>query len=77
MLLKILRLFVRTLTPYDKYSLLIRDNSSQPVEILLSQKKITFSQFLSAFLKSPLNFEYFRQNDGPHSRCISEINDSK
>ena len=49
-LCKILRLFVNTLTADDKYSLLNRDNLTQPIQILLSQKQKTFSQFFSAFL---------------------------
>ena len=71
MLCKILRLFVNTLTADDKYSLLNRDNLTQPIQILLSQKQKTFSQFFSAFLKSTLNFEHFQKKDDPHSRCIS------
>ena len=58
---KILRLFSNTLTDDDKYSLLYRDNLTQPIEILLSQKERTFSQFLSAFLKPTLNFECFKK----------------
>ena len=58
---KILRLFVNTLTDDDKYSLLYRDNLTQPIQILLSQKQKTFSEFLSAFLKSTLNFEHFQK----------------
>ena len=72
-LCKILRLFVNTLTADDKYSLLNRDNLTQPIQILLSQKQKTFSQFLSSFFKSTLNFEHFQKKDDPHSRCISEI----
>ena len=72
-LCKILRLFVNTLTADDKYSLINRDNLTQPIQILLSQKQKTFSQFLSSFLKSTLNFEHFQKKDDPHSRCISEI----
>ena len=68
-----LRLFVNTLIPNDKYSLLNRDNLTQPNQILLSQKQETFSRFLSAFLKSILNFAHFQKKDGPHSRCICEI----
>ena len=70
---KILRLFVNTLTDDDKYSLLYRDNLTQPIQILLSQILKTFSQFLSAFLKSTLNFEHFQKKDDPYSRCISQI----
>ena len=72
-LCKILRLFVYTLTNHDKYCLLSRDNLAQPIQILLSQKQKTFSEFFSAFLKSSLNFEHFPQKDDPHSRCISQI----
>ena len=58
---KILRLFVNTLSDKDKYCLLYRDNLTQPIQILLSQKQKTFSQFFSAFLKSTLNFESFQK----------------
>ena len=76
-LCKILRLFVNTLIADDKSSLVNRDNFSQPIQILLIQKQNTFSQFLSAFLKSKLNFEHFSQKDDPNTRCIFEITDSK
>ena len=72
-LCKILRLFVNTLTDDDKYSLLYRDNLTQEIQILLSQKRKAFSQFFSAFLKSTLNFEHFQKKDDPHSRCSSQI----
>ena len=72
-LCKILGLFVNTLTDDDKYSLLYRDNLTQPIQILLSQKPKTFSEFFSAFLKSTLNFEHFQKKDDPHSPCISKI----
>ena len=58
---KILGLFVNTLTDDDKYCLLYRDNLTQPIQIRLSQKQKTFSQFFSAFLKSTLNFEHFQK----------------
>ena len=48
----------------------------QPLQIFLSQKQKTFSQFLSQFLKSTLNFEHFQKKDDTHSRGISEITDS-
>ena len=57
---KILRLFLNTLTDDDKPCLLYRDNLTQPIQILLSQKQQTFSEFFSAFLKSTLNFEHFK-----------------
>ena len=72
-LCKILRPFVNRLTDDDKYSLLYRDNLTQQIEILLSQKPKTFSQLFSEILKPTLNFEYFQKKDDPHSRCSSQI----
>ena len=60
-LCKILGLFVNTLSEDDKYCLLYKDNLLQPIQILLSQKQKTFSQFFSAFLKSTLNSEHFQK----------------
>ena len=40
---KFLRLLVRTLTDDEKYSLLYKENLTQPIQILLSQKRKTFS----------------------------------
>ena len=60
-LCKISGLFLNTVTDDDKYCLLYRDNLTQPIQILLSQKQKTFSQFFSAFLKSTLNFEHFQK----------------
>ena len=43
----------------------------------LSQKQKFFSQFVSAFLNSELNFEHFQKNDDRHSWRISEITESE
>ena len=75
-LCKILRLFVNKLTPRDKYCLLRRDKVKEPIQILLSEKEKSFSQFFSSFPKSTLNFEHFPKKDDTHSRCISEITNS-
>ena len=72
-LCKILRLFVNTLTNDGKYSVLYRDNLTQPIQILFPQKQKTCSQFFSEFLGSTLNFAYFQKKHDPHSRCISQI----
>ena len=60
-LCKFLRLLVKTLTDDEKYSLLYRENLTQPIHILLYQKRNSFCQFFSAFLKSTLNFEHFQK----------------
>ena len=72
-LCKFLRLLVKILTDDEKYSLLYRENLTQPIQILLSQKPKIFSQIFAAFLKSTLNFAHFQKKDGSHSRCISQI----
>ena len=60
---KSLRLFVNSLTDDDKYCILYRDNLTQPIQILLSQKQKTCSELFSAFLKSILNFAHFQKKD--------------
>ena len=67
MISKILRLFVNTLTGDDKHYLLNRDNLTEPIQMQLSQKQKTFSEFFFAFLKSILNFKHLPKNDDPHS----------
>ena len=68
-LCKILRLFVNTLTNDDKY----RDNLTQQIHILLSQKPRTFSKLSSETLNPTLKFEHFQKKVDPHSRCSSQI----
>ena len=58
---KISRLFPNTLSADGKYSLLNRDNLTQPIQMQVSRKQKTFSEFFSAFLKSNLNFEHFQK----------------
>ena len=50
----------------DNYSLLNRDNLTETIQMQLSQKQKTFSQFLFLCLKSSLNFEHFEKSDDPH-----------
>ena len=58
---KILRLFVNTPIVDDKYSLLTLENLMEPIQMHLSEKQKTFSDFFCAFLKSILNFELFQK----------------
>ena len=39
----------------------------QPIQMQLSKKEETFSQFFAAFVKSRLNFEHFQKKDDSHS----------
>ena len=74
---KILRLFITTLTADEKYFLLNRDSTTQPIQMQLSQKQKEFSGFSLQRLKSSLNFEHFQKQHEPHSWCISDVTDSK
>ena len=74
---QILGLLVNTLAADEKYPVLNRDNLTIPIQMLLSQKRKIFSEFLAAFFKCRLDFEYFEKKDDPHRFCISEITDSE
>ena len=67
MIHEIIRLLVNILTVNDKHYLLNRDNLPQPIQMQLSEKQKTFSEFFFAFLKSILNFKHFSKKDDPHS----------
>ena len=47
--------------------MLNRDNLPQPIQMQLSQKQKTFSEFFFAFLKSILNFKHLPKKDDPRS----------
>ena len=74
---KISRLFPNTLSADGKYSLLNRDNLTQPIQMQLSRKQKIFSEFFCAFLKSNLNFEHFQTKDDSHSWGVSKITESE
>ena len=61
------------MTADDKYSLFNRDNLTQPIPTLLSQKQKAFFQFFLAFSKSTLNFKHLQKKDDLHSWNISYI----
>ena len=60
-----------------EYPILNRDNLTISIQMQLSQKQKTFSQFFAAFLKSTLNFKHFESKDDPHRFCIFEVTDSE
>ena len=64
---KILKLFSKTLTADDKYSLLNRDNFTKPIQIQLSEKQKAFSQVFFEFFKFRLNAELFPKRNERHS----------
>ena len=61
------RLFVNTLTVNGKHYLLNRENLRQQIQMQLSEKQKTFSEFFFAVLKSILTFKHFPTKDDPRS----------
>ena len=59
------------MTVNDEYYMLNTDNLPQPIQMQLSQKEKTFSEFFFAFLKSILNFKQSPTKDDPHRWSIS------
>ena len=71
--LKILSLFVNTLTADDKYSFRNMQNFLQKLQTLLSEKRKTFSGFFIEILKCAWNLQHFEKKDESPSLIISEI----
>ena len=71
--LKILRLFLNTLTADDKYSCRIMQNFLQQLQTLSSEKRKTYSGFFIAFLKCAGNLEHFEKKEESTSLIIVEI----
>ena len=74
---QILRLLANTLAADEKYPVLDRDNLTIPIQMQLSQKQKTFSQFLCAFLKSLLNFKYFEKKMTPRDFVFPKLRTPK
>ena len=74
---QILGLLVNTLPTDEKYPVFNRDNLTVPIQIQLSQKPKTFSEFFLAFFKSRLIFEYFRKKRDSQGFRISELRSLK
>ena len=78
---KVLGLFVNTLTADYKYSLLNRGYLLRHVQMQLSQKRKTFSNFFIylfiffTFSEFKLNLEHNQKKEDPHSWCIFELRD--
>ena len=78
MIYKNARLFVNTFTADHEHYLLNRENLKDGIQMEISKKKKTFSQFFFAFLKSMLNFIHFPKRNDLDSWCISgTINSEK
>ena len=55
------------MTAHDNYSLLNRDNLTQPIPTQFSQKQKAFAKFFLPFSKCTLTFEHLQKKDDPHS----------
>ena len=67
MLGKILGVFVNTMTADGKYPIQDCKNLQLPIEMQLSKKRKTLSQFFVPFLESTSNFKHFERKDDHHS----------
>ena len=54
-----------------------RDNLTIQIQMQLSEKQKTYSQFFTAFLKYRLNFKHFGKEDDTQSFCIFQVTDSE
>ena len=72
-----LKHFPETRSADGKYSLLNWDNLTQHIQIQLSQKPKTSSQFFCEILKSSLDLEHFQKKDDSDRSDISEITESE
>ena len=64
---EILRVFLNTLTGDAKYSVEVWENLPLPIQVELSEKRKTFSQFFVPFLESTSNFKCFQTKHDRHS----------
>ena len=66
-LAKILGVFFNTLPADGKYPVQYCENLQLPIQMQLSVKRTTFSEFFVPFLGYPSNFKHFDQKDDGHS----------
>ena len=62
---KILWLLLNNLTADEKYLVFHRNNSTIPIQMQLSKKQKSFSQFFLSFFKSRFNFKQFEKKRWP------------
>ena len=66
-ILRVLRVFVNTLTADGKYPVQECQNLQLPIEMQFSEKRKSFSKFFVPFLESTSNFNHFEKKDDCHS----------
>ena len=61
----------------EKYPVHNRKYLTMPIQMQLSQKQKTLSEFFARFLKFSLNLKHFEKKDHPHRFSIVEVTDSE
>ena len=74
---EIVRLFLNTLTPDDKYSRRNIQIFWEQLQTLLSQKREAFCKLLIAFLKCAWSLEHSEKKEQNLSLIITKVNVSK
>ena len=64
---EILRVFVNRLTADDKYRVQDCENLPLPIQVQLSEKRKTLSEYFVPFLEFTSNFKHFERKDDSHS----------
>ena len=64
---EILRMFFNLLTAEGKYPIEDWENLPLPIQMQLSEKRKTFSQYVVPFMDSASNFKQFEKKDDSHS----------
>ena len=59
-------MFVSTLTADGKYSVECCENLQLPIQMQVSEKRKTFSEFFVPYLESASNFAHFGKKDDGH-----------
>ena len=72
-----IRPFINTLTPHEKFFLGNQENLPQPIQVKLSRKLKIFLNFLLHFSNLHLIFNILKRNNEFHRLCLSQIIDCK
>ena len=68
-------LVVNTVGADEKNPVLNREKLMIKIQMQLSQKEKTFSEFFARFLEPTINFKDLKKKHDSHRFCISEITD--
>ena len=67
--------FLNRLTSDGKHPVQDCENMLLAIQMQLSEKRKTFSEFFVPFLESTSNFRHLEEIDGCHRSCVPEIID--